>query len=51
MKRGGTFQKKLELELGEHQYKFVIDGEWRLDPSAPAQVADGNGNLNSVVRV
>lgn len=50
-KRKGAFVKKLELPTGAHQYKFVVDGEWRIDPSAPMQKPDEAGILNSVVQV
>ena len=50
-RRKGSFQKTLRLAPGEYQYKFLIDGEWHCDPSAPRQVPNGFGTLNSVVRV
>lgn len=37
------------LEAGKsYQYKFIINGQWGLDPNA-ASVDDGNGNLNHSV--
>ena len=43
----GTFL----LDPGKYQYKFVVDGEWKLDPNNP-EVATGNlGANNSLVRV
>jgi 1,4-alpha-glucan branching enzyme len=50
-KRNGVFRKRMQLEPGEHQYKFVVDGEWRTDPAATMQVPNGVGSMNSVVRV
>jgi 1,4-alpha-glucan branching enzyme len=50
-KRGETFVKRVNLTPGEHQYKFLVDGEWQTDPSADVQVPNGVGSLNSVVRV
>ena len=39
------------LEPGDYQYKFVVDGEWRLDGSNPCFAPNGFGELNSVIRV
>lgn len=37
------------LDVGKaYQYKFIINGQWGLDPNA-ASVDDGNGNLNHSV--
>ena len=49
-KRNGSFRKKIKLAGGEHQYKFVVDGEWIPDPSA-AQVDNGIGSVNSLVHI
>ena len=51
IKRQGTFRKRMQLDPGEHQYKFVVDGEWQTDPAAQVQVPNGMGTMNSVVRV
>jgi len=51
LKKKGTFQKTVRLAPGEYEYKFLVDGEWHCDPSAPRQVKNEFGTLNSVVRV
>lgn len=51
VKRKGVFQKLLQLEPGEYQYKFLVDGQWFEDPSAMIQVPNAFGTINSVVRV
>ena len=52
MERSGNgFTAVVELSPGEHQYKFIVDGEWQSDPSAPEAVPNGFGTANSVVRV
>lgn len=28
----GTWKVRKKLEAGPHEYKFVVDGEWMLDP-------------------
>lgn len=53
MQREGDYWiKKMELEPGEYQYKFVIDGEkWITDPDNPQTTDDGYGGENSVITV
>lgn len=36
---------------GEHQYKFVADGQWHHDAQNPTSVSDGYGGKNSVMDV
>lgn len=37
------------LGAGNIQYKFIVDGNWILDPSNPTVVDDGKGNKNSFI--
>ena len=39
------------MEPGDHQYKFVVDGEWRLDAANPNFVPNDFGTLNSLLTV
>lgn len=49
--QGGGWTATIEVPVGRHQYKFVVDGSsWRLDPSAKS-IKDGMGNTNSVLAV
>ena len=50
-KRDDEFQAIVELEPGEYQYKFVVDGQWVDDPSAPKATMNPFGTANSVVLV
>jgi len=50
-KRNGSFSRQVALTPGEHQYKFVVDGEWVTDTGVEAQVPNGAGSTNSVIRV
>ncbi len=43
----GTFP----LDPGKYQYKFVVDGEWKLDPYNPEVETSNMGANNSLVRV
>lgn len=46
-----TFSTTVMLPPGEHQYKFVIDGVWCVDPNCPNWIANDYGTLNSVRNV
>ncbi len=38
-----VWRKVLHLEPGEYQYRYVVDGEWRPDPTNPNTVPGGQG--------
>ena len=38
---------KVPLEAGTYQYKFIVDGEWRIDPGNPEVVTTSMGARNS----
>ncbi|MEZ5162440.1 MAG: alpha-amylase family glycosyl hydrolase [Fimbriimonadaceae bacterium] len=45
-----TWRRKVSLPMGEHQYKFVLNGEeWILDPANKHTFTDGGGHTNSVL--
>ena len=50
IKRGGQFSKSVKLLPGQYQYKYVIDGEWHADPTAPLAVS-GLGSTNNIICV
>lgn len=41
----GQFERYVPLPPGRHEYKFVIDGEWILDPENPDKNADGSNSI------
>jgi 1,4-alpha-glucan branching enzyme len=47
----GRFATTVKLSPGRHEYKFVVNGDWRVDPECPEWVPNGCGSLNSVVCV
>ena len=49
--REGEWAVHLDLPPGEHQYRLLVDGEWRDDPSATRLVPNPFGTRNSVLRV
>jgi len=44
-----TITKK--LQPGKYQYKFIVDGNWKLDPENPQTADDGFGGKNSIIEV
>lgn len=46
----GLFSTSIMLDKGEYQYKFIINGNWSIDPNRD-WVPNSMGTLNSVVRV
>lgn len=47
----GRWSATVSLPPGKHAYKFIIDGEWKVDEANPEQTRDGFGGLNSLVTV
>ena len=45
----GEWKVAMYLEEGLHTYKFIVDGEWILDPENPSTRNDGAGNTNSAL--
>jgi 1,4-alpha-glucan branching enzyme len=45
------YSASLLLPVGRHEYKFVVDGNWHIDPNCPEWVPNEVGSLNSVVTV
>lgn len=45
-----VFQAIYNLEPGYHQYKFLVDGVWRLDEQQP-YVTDEHGIVNNIILV
>ena len=44
----GYWSYRLPLPAGKHHYKYIVDGNWILDPSNPVKEDDGMGHVNSV---
>jgi len=47
----GTYTITLMLPKGEYEYKFVINGNWVVDPECRNWVRNTLGTLNSVFKV
>ncbi len=49
--KDGSFAAAVPLAPGSYEYKFLLDGQWALDPDNPAWAANPYGSLNSVAVV
>ena len=47
----GIYTITLMLPKGEHEYKFVINGNWVVDPECRNWVRNAFGTLNSIINV
>ncbi len=47
----GIYRGTLMLGRGTYEYKFVVDGNWCVDPCNPNFVVTGMGTMNSVLVV
>jgi len=47
----GHFKAALRVPTGTHEYKFVVNGAWSIDPKCPAWALNPFGGLNSVLHV
>ncbi len=46
----GIYEIEIDLAEGRYEYKFIVDGDWKLDNAAEA-VEDKFGNINSIIDV
>ncbi|EAS20228.1 hypothetical protein BBFL7_01110 [Flavobacteria bacterium BBFL7] len=49
VKDGEYWIAQIQLPYGAHQYKYIIDGEWKIDAANKLTEYDASGHLNSVV--
>ena len=47
----GLYKATIAVPPGKHEYKFVVDGEWQMDPNCTEWVPNCHGTLNSVLCV
>jgi hypothetical protein len=50
-REGDEWVCRLDLDPGVYRYKFIVDGDWLLDPSNPDTAEDEAGNVNNVTEV
>jgi 5'-AMP-activated protein kinase regulatory beta subunit len=47
----GLWRKIMMLPPGQYEYKFLVDGQWRTDPSNPRQCTNCYGTHNNILHV
>jgi 1,4-alpha-glucan branching enzyme len=47
----GTWRATVLLSPGAHQYRFLVDGEWRDDPECSLRASNPFGGENAIRRV
>ena len=47
----GVYTATLRISRGNHEYKYVVDGVWMVDPANPDCVINGHGSMNSMLAV
>ena len=47
----GIWNRTMVLPVGTYEYKFLIDGNWRLDPQNRQVSRNCFGSLNNVLRL
>lgn len=47
----GDYTTMLYLLKGKYEYKYVINGEWHVDPECPKWVQNNCGTLNSLITI
>ncbi len=47
----GIWTITLDLNPGQYQYKFIVDGVWIADPENDATIDDGYGGTNSLLEI
>jgi hypothetical protein len=50
-REGDEWVCRLDLDPGVYTYKFVVDGNWLLDPANPSTQEDEAGNVNNVLEI
>jgi 1,4-alpha-glucan branching enzyme len=48
---GGVWHVSVELALGTHHYRFLVDGEWRDDPNCMLREPNAFGGQNMARKV
>ncbi|OGR07877.1 MAG: hypothetical protein A2511_11500 [Deltaproteobacteria bacterium RIFOXYD12_FULL_50_9] len=49
--KGDIWKKSLKLKKGRYEYKFIVDGDWWIDPKNPERQTTSFGVENSIVMV
>lgn len=49
--KNNEWRKRVNLQPGRHEYKFIVDGEWQPDPDANESIQNSFGTENSVLQL
>ncbi|MBN2301847.1 MAG: glycogen-binding domain-containing protein [Lentisphaerae bacterium] len=49
--KNGVYSTSLLLAKGRYEYKFVVNGNWGIDPACEEWTPNEMGSLNSVITV
>jgi 1,4-alpha-glucan branching enzyme len=49
--KDGTWKKTILVEPGKYEYRFLVDGEWRNDPSNDQICPNCFGTVNNILDV
>ena len=47
----GLYRTVIAIPPGNHEYKFVVNGKWCVDPNCTESIPNCQGSSNSVIRV
>jgi hypothetical protein len=47
----GTFVATVPVRRGQYEYMFLVDGQWKTDPTAVEVRPDGFGRANAILRL
>ena len=50
-KEDGTWKRRLTVEPGTYEYRFIIDGQWHDDPQCAERIPNAFGTENCVLHV
>ena len=50
-KRNGRFVRNMQISAGRYEYKFIVDGQWQIDPDNADCIRNEHGTQNSVIVV
>jgi len=49
--QNGVYALEVKLSKGQHEYKFIVDDVWQVDPANTDTVQNTLGTINSVLVV
>ena len=47
----GTWEVNIDLNPGKHEYRFVVDGEWKNDPDCMSFTPNSFGSENCILKL